>query len=338
MNRFVKWMTGAALSAILLLGGCSSVSDSISHSSSSSESDRAPAAQNAPSMPESSSLWATREGESFIDYTDDVATSHTIQDIPENIARKVILTGYVTIQTEAYDDTVAQIKAAVLVTGGFIESSNSHIYKSDQTRSYMSGSLTLRVPFESYDSVKAIVEATGQVINTSDQSRDATAEYFDTDSRVQSLRAQEASVLGMIEKAVEIEDLLMLERRLSEIRTDIELYQSRLNTIDRQSAFSTIHVDITEVAVFEPIKLAPANTWEKIQNSFIGSVNGIIAFLEGLVIFLAAAILPILLLGIPILVAWRIIRRANRKYGRKRAETPTNVPVDASTHETEGNE
>jgi len=236
------------------------------------------------------------------------------------VARKVILNGFIDMQTENFADAAARLRSLTLGVGGFIESSNSYVNFSDGNRDYMYGSFTLRVPTESYEAVKADIEAVGQVVSTSDSSADATDEYYDSESRVKSLRAQETSILGMIEKAQKIEDLILLEQRLSEIRTDIELYQSRMNTIDRQASFSTIHVELTEVRVYESIKIAPKTTWEKIQNSFIGSINDILTFFEGLIIVLAYALLPLLLLAVLVFIGWRLLRRAKRKNAHKHAK------------------
>jgi len=246
-------------------------------------------------------------------------TGKITNEIPAS-ERKVILNGFIDMQTEDYADASARLRSLTLGAGGFIESSHSYVRFSDNERDYMSGSFTLRVPYEQYEDTKADIEAIGQVVSTSDSSTDATDEFYDAESRVKSLRAQETSVLGMIEKAKEIEDLLLLEQRLSEIRTEIELFQTRMNTIDRQASFSTIHVELTEVRVYEPIRIAPKTTWEKIQNSFIGSINDVLAFFEGLVIALAYAILPLLLLAVLCLLAWCILRRVKRKNARKRAE------------------
>ena len=235
------------------------------------------------------------------------------------LERKVILNGFINMRTEDYADASARIRSLTLGAGGFIESSNTYVNFSDGGRDYMYGYFTLRVPADRYEDTKADIEAIGQVVSTSDSSTDATAEYTDTESRVKSLRAQETSVLGMIEKATKVEDLILLEERLSDIRTDIELYQSRLNTIDRQASFSTLSVDITEVRVYEPIKIEPKTTWDKVRNSFIGSINDIISFFEGLLVLLAYLIIPLLLLAALTLLCWRILRRARRKNAQKHA-------------------
>ena len=253
--------------------------------------------------------------------------------------RKVILNGYIDMQANDYNETAAQLRNITLAAGGFIESSSSYVYTNDGKRDYKRGNFTFRVPFETYEAVKLEMEATGHVLSTSDSSQDATTEFFDTESRVKSLRAQETSVLNMIERAEKIEDLLQLEKRLSDIRTDIELYQSRLNTIDRQASFSTIKVSLEEVQVFETIRLEPETAWERIQNSFINSVNNIISFFENAVVYLVGAVLPFLLFCLLALVAWLIIRRANRKYLKKKknkaAAENTTIEI-ASTSKEEG--
>jgi len=226
---------------------------------------------------------------------------------------KIIRTGNIDMRTKTFEDTVQQMKNLVMDAGGFIGDSNAYVYANYSGRDYRSGNYTFRVPQESYETVKSALEALGQVVTSSDSTRDVTTEYYDTAGRLQSARAQEESLLGMIARATDLTDLILLEERLSEVRTQIEIHQSRINTIDRQSSFSTIHVNLTEVQTIEPIKLEPSTMWEKIQNSFIGSVNGVLSFFGGLIIGLVGIAIPLVIIGIALFVAWRIIRRSLRK-------------------------
>ena len=251
--------------------------------------------------------------------------------------RKVILTANIQMETEDFAATSAQLRVFVTDAGGFVENSSAYVYTSDyynnSRRDYRRGDFTFRVPSNTYETVKAQIEATGHVLSASDSSVDATTEFFDTESRIKTLRAQETSLLAMIEKATEVKDLIQLEQRLSEIRTDIELFQSRMNTIDRQASFSTIIVNLTEVTTVEPIVIKPTSTWEQMQGSFTRSINGILAFFEGLVIFLAAAIVPLLLIALLVFIAIRLVRRAIRKHKQKQAAKHTG-DTDANENNT----
>jgi len=312
------------LAAVMLLGGCSAQSSSTAPMmQSAATAAPAPQANMDYGMIMKDSMEWNFESDAAGGWSEPSPDYKTSSDntslAMQNVARKIIYNGYIAMRTTAYDNTVLDLKTLVFTAGGFIEQSNSSVYMTDNGREYKRGNYTLRVPVDTYDSVKASIEALGQVSSSSDTSQDATAEYYDTESRLNSLRAQEKSVLGMIEKAAKIDDLILLEQRLSEIRTDIELQQSRLNTIDRQASFSSITVDVTEVRVLEPIHLEPASTWEKIQNAFIGSINGVIAFCEGFIVFTATAIVPLALIGVLILVAWFIIRRTARMHRGKQA-------------------
>jgi|GEM_PF-1192417 len=250
-------------------------------------------------------------------------------------ARKIILNAHINMETEDYAVASAQLREIVIGAGGFVENASSYVYLQSDSRDYKRGDFTFRVPFDAYESVKTQIEASGHVLGTSETSRDATTEFFDTESRVNALRAQETSLLGMIEKAVEVSDLILLEQRLSEIRTDIELYQSRMNTIDRQASFSTIIVNLNEVRVIEPIKIQPDTTWTQMKGSFIRSVNNLLALLQGFMIFLASAVIPLLLFGILVLVAVLLVRRTIRKNRRKRALETIPAETDSSEEKKE---
>jgi hypothetical protein len=86
-----------------------------------------------------------------------------------------------------------------------------------------------------------------------------TEEFADTEARINNLKATEAQLLKLLERAEEMEDILVVQRELTGVREQIERLQGRLNVLERRSAFSTISVILRpqqEVKKPEPPTLA----------------------------------------------------------------------------------
>ena len=103
--------------------------------------------------------------------------------------------------------------------------------------------LTLRVPAAAFDQAMAALRGLAQeVLAEQVTARDVTEEYTDLDARLRNLRAAETQLLALVEQASNVEDLLKVEKRLSEVRGEIEQLQGRLNVLENRIALATINV------------------------------------------------------------------------------------------------
>lgn len=211
-----------------------------------------------------------------------------------NRPAKIILNGSVQLESDRFDDTMESLRSIPAAFGGYVE--NSFLQGSGQgdRRVY---SVTMRIPREHFEEAKKEAESLGNVVSSNESAEDATARYYDMESRLKTLEIEEERVLSMIDAAVELEDILVLEERLGFIRTDIELYQTRMTNIDRLSSYSTLTVRLSEVTVAE-MRMVSDDTGSRMYKSFVKSVNDTVSFLENVMIFLAGAVIPLFLLAI----------------------------------------
>ena len=73
-------------------------------------------------------------------------------------------------------------------------------------------------------------------------SKDVTAEYFDSQSRLRNLRATETAMLTLLERAPNARDALEIRKTLSEVQEEIEILLGRLKLLEETSAFSLVNV------------------------------------------------------------------------------------------------
>ena len=235
---------------------------------------------------------------------------------------KIIKNADMIMETESFDDTINGIKSYAKDSGGYIQSYDSYVYETySQNKSLRQGTITVRIPYQKYNDVLTAIQALGNVKRISESEVDATTRYYDINTRIETKKVEEERVLSMIDRAKTVEDLILLEQRLSDIRATIELYQSQLSDIGRQASYSTMIVNVTEVK--EPsIQPVSDGFGSQIKNSFIGGINATIGFFEGVLVFLAGAVIPLGVILLLCTVLWLIIKASRRRAGRKYPAAP----------------
>jgi hypothetical protein len=221
--------------------------------------------------------------------------------------RKMIYRGYMELEVEKGKfsekfDEIANIAKAV---GGFVSNTESSAYGDQLAR----GTITIRIPVESFDSVIEQIKKLGNVKNLNTNVQEVTQEYVDLESRLKHFQAQEEVLLKMMKESETVEDSISVHRELSRVQEQIEIIKGRLRWLDEQISLSTITVFVTEPSVKpkpEPI------TWEFLDalregaRLFISVINGTVIFIM--------AIFPIAVIGaLVFLIVKYIIKRLKTK-------------------------
>lgn len=124
-----------------------------------------------------------------------------------------------------------------------------------------SGSIAVRVPAERLDEaiarIRDIAVAVESEISTS---KDVTAEYYDSESRLRNMRATETAMLSLLERAPNARDALEIRKTLSEVQEEIEVLLGRLKLLEETSAFSLIKVYMRVAQVDLRVDAGPDRT------------------------------------------------------------------------------
>ncbi len=138
---------------------------------------------------------------------------------------------------------------------GYVERSS---IDTSSTSRIKNAEFVFRIPVGELDGFAAFVESSANVLNKTQGGDDVTVQYFDTESRLQSLRIQQERVTAILEQATKISDILEIESELTRIRTEIEELTTTLRRLDNLTDYATVTVYISEVDVYEP---AAGNTF-----------------------------------------------------------------------------
>ena len=253
---------------------------------------------------------AAAEESSYAEYATDEEAKEAQRengniDIRQN--KKLILTSYMTMETQELDDLMEKITALVNRYGGYFQRS-SLSNRGNQTRSY---DATIRIPAESYGAFLEELRGEGNALYYSEETKDITDTYTDIEARLNSLKAQEAKVLEFYDKAESLEDLMSVEARLSDIRYEIEYYEAQIKNYDLLVAYSTLNLTVSETKVYTPVN---TSFFSRLARSFAGGWNSFIEGIGDFIIDLVYNIWTILLLAGLAYVAYVIYRKIrNRK-------------------------
>ena len=236
--------------------------------------------------------------------------------------RKLIRKIYLSTETEDMDPLLAAIDSKVSALGGYMES--REVYTGSRYASYDSrrhADLVIRIPKDKLDEFVAHVGKESNITSSNETSDDVTLTYVAVQSRMTALQKEEARLLELIDKAANLSELLELEKRLTEVRTDLENVTSQLLLYDNLVDFGTIEISISEVQKLTPVQ--EPGFFNRIGSGFMESLRNLWTFLKELAIFLVVASPYLVTIGAAAFVTVLIIRLSIR---RKRAAKSKKQP------------
>lgn len=237
-------------------------------------------------------------------------------ELPAN--EKIITTLYLNAQTEDMDTILRSVNEKIAEVGGYIEGQDIYNGSAYESYRYRHATLTIRIPADKLTGFVAHVSANANIISENTTTENITLSYVAVESRIEALEAERDRLMELMAMAEDMEDLLMIEARLTEVLAELEEVTSQLRLYDNLVNYSTVHLDIEEVKEYTEIEEEPETVWERIANGFTKNLKkvgeNLVDFFVGLIVILphllpwsaAAAVVVI------IIVRSRRKRRARR--------------------------
>ena len=220
--------------------------------------------------------------------------------------RSIIRTGEVRLRVENFEAARANLTAAVEARGGYVSGSTQRVHDSGD-EAWTSGRVVLRVPAENFSGAMTAVESEGRVVESSTSTQDVTEQVVDLQARLENLRTERERLRELYARANDTEDVLAVERRLSEVQTEIERTEARLQSLERRVAYSTITVEMREP---RPDRPAPDQWYDTpVLAAFLDSVQGVGVVLRAAVVGFAYAAPYLLVFLTPFAVAGGLLYR-----------------------------
>ena len=322
-----KWFV-ALLCGVVCLSGCggAGASDSYkgaaaNYTNASSASKSATYEMAAEANYDEAGLWM--EGEYNTQVAESGSTAGNTLSQSSASKRKLIKNVNMTIETQEFETLMKQIDARVKELGGYIEQAESYNGSNYSYRSKRYANMTIRVPQQKLDDFVGTVSDLANVVNRSDSANDVTLQYVDVQSHKESLQVEQKRLLELLERAEELDDIITLENRLTNIRYQIESMESTLRTFDDQVDYSTVWLKIDEVQVFTPVEEeeeVELSVWERMGTGFMESLSKVKNFFVELGVWIVIHLPYLVIFGIFVFVILLIVMKTDQKAKMQRAQ------------------
>jgi hypothetical protein len=188
----------------------------------------------------------------------------------------------VVIPRDTFERRLGDAVAVAEDNGGFVADTSSR----DR-----SGSLTIRVPSDSFEQTLKALRDLGDIDVQSIHGKDVTAEYVDFRSRLRIATARRDVLLGLMAQANSIAQTIHVQNALDETQLRIEELQGQLRLLNDRTSLATIELDMREEGVVhesEPPSIP--NAFERAIDGFLATVGAIVVGLGYLLPVVAIAL------------------------------------------------
>ena len=327
----------AGITAISLIAGCSSSINSktdrfeagpeVAYETTAAFENMAGAGSERYSFSSTNSLMgddyiADYDGE-FLE--EDFSVPQASPDTPDGVnidpsaGRLLIRTVSITAETTNYVQVSQELENQVKAAGGYIEYSS--MSGTGKDRDLRTGTYTVRVPADKLDSLISSVGNSCTVTSSNESSSDVTLEYVDTKSRVEALRVEYNQLMELLDQAQDLDTIIILQNRLTDVRYEIERSESRIRVLENQVQYATLNLTLREVLEEKEVVEAHVVTYgEKASKQFEEMKENTVEFFQDLGLWFISIIPGLVFMAIIAAVVLIIVFSARSKRRKRRAK------------------
>ncbi len=238
---------------------------------------------------------------------------------------KIIRTFYMEVETQEFDALITRLDSEMGRLNGYVETSKISGRSFYDREGARVARITARIPRDKVDEFVGVVDENANVINKQETTENVTLQYADIESRKKSLEIEQERLFALLEKADTLESIVTLESRLSEIRYQLQNYETTLRTYDNKVEYSTVTLNIQEVEKLSPKVEIKQTVATRIKNGFSGTMYNISEGLQNFLVWFVVNLPYLLIWTVIIVVIVLITRRVYKKYTKD--DHPKNPPT-----------
>lgn len=219
--------------------------------------------------------------------------------------KKIVKEGEISLETGDLKAARKTLSDTLKKLGGYIDEESENTDTYTDRKNYV---FKTRIPVQNFEKfLNTVSAAADHVESKSIRIKDVTTEYIDITTRLNNKKLLESRYKALLAKAGKMSDILEVENKLNDIRTDIETSQGQLNYLNKQIAYSSLEITFFNKSSAGKndgngfgykLKTALGDSWDLLQTVFFG----LITFLPVIVLVIVCYLL---------FRAWRK-RRANK--------------------------
>ena len=242
-----------------------------------------------------------------------IGNSNTQVPSAVDMSEKIIYNADVTLETVSFDEALERIAEMVTEMGGYLESSSvsGSNYKSISRgqAGARSAHYTIRIPAARFGELIGTISGLGNVPYSNTYTRNVTTQYYDTQSRLDAYKVQEKRLLEMLAIAETVDDMLAIQRELTDVQYEIDSLTGTLRYYDNQVGYSTVNLSVSEVKEYTPEPTIQLTYWERMSKGFRESVHDTVEFFKELFLWFVTSLPWLIPLVVFICVAVALLRR-----------------------------
>ena len=233
----------------------------------------------------------------------------------EQYARKIIVNGDIDLETAEFDTDLAAILSAVEQAGGYVSSSSISGQPVSETgnRYGRNANYVVKIPSDRYDEVLSTAKGSGKVTYYNEYTDDITSDYYDVQTRLETYQTQYETVTALLEKCETMEDVLQIESHLTQLMYQIDSLKGQIRMWDQLVSFSTLTINLSEVADPATIRTSDPTLGDRIQEGFFGGINRLIEGAQDALVWLVSNLFGLLIWAVVVVFGWLIVRAIVRK-------------------------
>jgi len=263
------------------------------------------------------------------------------------VEKLIVINKTVRIETKDVDAAIEKIRALTDRDGGDIASmqvstsNDEPIYPLAENRDTYSGSsvstqlkayVTVRVPSAKFKAFVSDVMKLGTVLYQSESTDDVTQQHVDMQARLENMKAEQARLRQLFDKATKVSDMLAIEQELTRVQGEIESMQAQITYLENQAAMATVTIELKEPT---PVVSPSGIDWGT-QTAFTEAVRAFVGTMNGIIVLLGPALALLVFVGLPaLLVVWIVRRSVKRRRAKKVAASPATTAPPAAPETTE---
>lgn len=177
--------------------------------------------------------------------------------------------------------------------------------------------VTVRVPNAKFNGFVADVAKLGKVLFQAQNTDDVTQQHIDMRARLDNMKAEQARLRELFDRATKVSDLLAIEQELSRVQGEIESMQAQIAYLEDQAALATVTIELKEPT---PV-VSPTGTDWGVQRALTNAVRAFVETMNAIIVLLGPIVAILLFLALPIFLIVRLVRRFLRARRAKRDAT-----------------
>ena len=214
----------------------------------------------------------------------EIKTTSSTEQTEIKTDRMIIRTGTINIEVEEYNKSEEELFSIVNNLNGYISNSASNVNTSGRKQ----GKIDIRIKAKDFETLISKISKSGKVISLNINSSDITNEFIDLEARKTTQKALEERLLNLLNiKTAKLTDVVEVEQKLAEVRSQIESMQGRMRFLKNQSEYSTL-----TVSLFEPYIIQSASGsgfFFELGEAFKKGLEGFTDVLAGIITFAVAS-------------------------------------------------